>query len=79
MGWASLGMRALGGPILGMFIVSESKFCFVRKEQDGNNIEQVYDLGKISSAKEKGLLGSGDLIFVADGVEHKVEGTSAKE
>ena len=73
MGWSSLGKRALGGPILGMFIVSESKFCFVRKGQDDEDIAQVYDLGSINDAKEKGLLGLRDLHFVVDGKEHKLE------
>lgn len=32
MGWASLGKRMLGAPILGMFILTDKKFIFVRDD-----------------------------------------------
>ena len=77
MGWASLGKRALGAPILGMFVVSNTKFCFVRKGTGGGegDAEQVYNIGKITNAKQSGMLGLRKVSFVAseDGKAHTLE------
>ena len=77
MGWASLGKRALGGPILGMFIVSRTKLCFVRKGvgSSEDDVEEVYDIGKISNASVSGILGLRKVSFTAseDGKKHTWE------
>ena len=77
MGWASLGKRTLGGPILGMFVVSKSKFCFVRKGVGSgeDNTEQIYNIGKITNAKVSGMLGLRKVSLFAseDGKSHTLE------
>ena len=77
MGWASLGKRTLGGPILGMFVVSKTRLCFVRKGvgRDEDDTELVYNIGKITNAKVSGILGLRKVSFVAseDGGSHTLE------
>ena len=77
MGWASLGKKALGAPILGMFVVSKTKFCFVRKGTGGgeDDAEHVYNICKITNAKVSGMLGLRKVSFVAseDGKAHTLE------
>ena len=71
MGWASLGHRTLGGPILGMFILTEKKLCFVRDDSKANVSEdksiQEYDIEKITGAKQSGLLALRKVSFVVEG------------
>lgn len=77
MGWASLGKRALGGLILGMFVVSKTKFCFVRKGVGSgeDDTEHIYNIGKITNAKVSGILGLRKVSFVVseDGKSHTLE------
>ncbi|KAL3916655.1 MAG: hypothetical protein SGARI_007910 [Bacillariaceae sp.] len=75
MGWASLGHRTLGAPILGMFVLIESKLCFVRKDdkqrKDGNI--QVYEIASISKVETTGWLALKGLSFAVKGKSGHVE------
>mmetsp|Transcript_21686 Transcript_21686/g.32910 ORF Transcript_21686/g.32910 Transcript_21686/m.32910 type:complete len:138 (-) Transcript_21686:107-520(-) len=72
MGWASQGSRFLGGPILGMLVVTESKFCFVRKEPGGNCVEIVHELSKIHNHSTSGFLALRSIQYSIDGEDYKL-------
>ena len=73
MGWASLGHRTLGAPILGMFILTDKKLCFVRDDSkanvSGDKSIQVYDIEKITEARQSGLLALRKVSFILEGKE----------
>ena len=75
MGWASLGKRTLGALIVGMFILTERKLCFVRddvKDRSGQGNIQVYDISSISDVKTSGHLALRELSFVVNGNSGRV-------
>ena len=75
MGWAALGYRTLGAPILAMFVLTESRLCFVRKDikerKDGNI--QVYEISSISDVQTSGWLALTGVSFAVKGKPGRVE------
>ena len=80
MGWASLGKRMLGSPILGMFILTEKRLIFVRDdsskgaEKCGKAPIQAYDRNSLKNVKKSGgILALKTISFKCDGQEVKWE------
>lgn len=76
MGWASLG-KSFFAHVLGMFVVMDSKFVFVRDDEKANRKHeaiQVFDSEDTSDAKSgKGSGGFYEVCFVHGDKAHKFE------